>query len=286
MDVFDTLRGFTRVRREIVDVPLDIPVDDAGESPAYNNTNNTNNTSRTKSVKKRAHSHKVSKISDNVDEPPTLAQIISRATQAMDTPNGESNGATTITDIVAMIPAGMTAVTDSRGYIADSSTIAVACTRAHAHIHKYFLSDVARGSITCQTCTYGTKFVKMAREIAEELLAVGFIADGIGDFVNIPLGITLRCHRVGGIDNCHKYNDATIHINLYQTESRRKVVKLLHEYLHDYPKLSVQQKSSLEAAVGKKKVATKSRPLLRRRVRDEAAALPTSLYLEEFIIQI
>ncbi len=213
----------------------------------------------------------------------TLAQIIARAqlAQTNDTPM-------TLADIAALLPAGMTAVSDDRGYIADTSSLAVKCSRSH--IHKYYQRDIARGSIACVTCNWGTQFIKMVREIAEDILGVPFVVRANDDFVNVPLGITITCYRVRGVNMCSD-NSNNVHMHLYLTESRRKIINALHEYLQAYPRINEQQLAALRDAVASfapkpKKGVFIPKPLLRRQVfmRNIVPDVSPTLYLEDFII--
>lgn len=184
----------------------------------------------------------------------------------------DTNTSLAITDVVAMVPLTMTAVKDAHGYIADRSTIALKCSRGH--MHKYYQREVVRGNVYCVTCNYGTKFLKLVRETAEDALGIPFIINASDDFVNMAAGITITCHKMSGVD----YAEGS-HVHIYKTESRKKILATLHKYLTENTcKLSA---AKLEKLITGKK--TKARPMLRREIIHKNINQLPLLYLEDFV---
>lgn len=197
----------------------------------------------------------------------SIAQIIARS---------QLGHSMSISDIIALIPPGLSPVQDAHGYITDKSTIALKCIRGH--VHKYYLSCVS--DISCVTCGFGTKFIKFAREILEDMIGVPFIVNSEDNFINMNVRITMTCHRTSGTDTCEYSNEHPHehpHIHIHKTESRKKIMMSVRKYLGEY----ITEKHLLNRCAVR---AVSPSTLMRRQKTRKFCDLPV-LYLEDYIIE-
>lgn len=186
-----------------------------------------------------------------------ISQIITRSAQQ----------SMTIDDIVALLPANLYAVKDDRGYIADKSTMALICTRKH--IHRYYVSSVCSAlDLKCLTCSWGTKFIKMARETLEDTIGAPFIVTDDNNFKCVARNVIIMAtlHKVSGIDSCESGVNP-IHIHIYKTESRKKIVRSIMRFLGSH--VVVPDTKPVK-------------PRMRRQIRTRIYQLPV-LYIDDYL---
>lgn len=104
----------------------------------------------------------------------------------------------TIDDIVEL-SRPLEAIRDNIGYVHDNISIILRCCKMH--IHKYFISDIAKGKIKCTTCTMGTARTRMIREFVEECTGIPFVIVPLAntvamtEYINPVTNMTIRCTR-------------------------------------------------------------------------------------------
>ncbi len=134
--------------------------------------------------------------------------------------------------ILANIPHDLSPLLVDDRVVATDSMIALKCTRGH--IHKYFLSDLK--NVKCETCTSGSKFARMTREVAESVFGAPFMLAG-DHYFSHTLQIGVRPVQYTGHDSVAIVDKCTMYI-IHHTSSSRKVERSLRRLGHKQKKLA------------------------------------------------
>ena len=135
-----------------------------------------------------------------------------------------------VDDIANMLKYPLSPVRVDGKLLCDASTMVIKCVRGH--LHKLYIKDIesARGQIKCITCSTGSNFVMMTREIVENTLEAPFVLSNrkldydvkAVEFINPLLKICIVCTPVRGDDSISTVGEFTV-IKFRQTESAARV---------------------------------------------------------------
>lgn len=139
---------------------------------------------------------------------------------------------TTIEDLIATLPLGLTPAQDANGIIHDQSTLVARC--ALKHMHKYPLSSLSGAK--CPTCVGRYKFASVIRARAEALYGSPFVIkpqgenknvkDNIVEYANARFRVHLICHRATGDDSCVRAGE-WLEITIYKTTAATRIDNVL-----------------------------------------------------------
>lgn len=152
-----------------------------------------------------------------------------------------------ITEIVNNLPNEFNPVKENDRMIYDESRIVLRCKKGH--IHKYYLSDVAKENLKCTTCSSGTAFCKFILEFIESFFEAPFVLTDLKfnensiEYINPVLNIVVSCSTVpcdAKVNVINSYNT----IRLSKTTSLSRVKYLFTEFKRIINSSSSESKSS------------------------------------------